>query len=325
METLTAYIPLPPGRAPEKRLVLQVRDGERAFPFHDHVEIGRLKPGAAAVPGVLLIDDPTISSRHCVVTQATDGRCTVRDTSRNGTRIDNRRLVPGVESEFRVGQILSVGSGRDFRLEGEAARAQAPRAAPSTMLAPTNAEVTVVVGDIRGYTTLVRSAPGEALQESVSRLFGSLQAAVADLGGTVKEYPGDALFAYWEGCEGESCAVRACRAAIALERRGRELAADAAVWKLREHPLGLDWALATGPVIIHSLGEEHRLGLSMIGEPVVRAFRLEKLADEATGPIITCRTTRTLAADAFRFRELGEQKLDGFDRPEPTFALIGAP
>jgi len=81
---------------------------ERRFVFHDTLEIGRLDPGRPGVPGQLLVEDPTVSSRHCVLTQHPNGRCTVRDLSRNGTKLDGRRLVPNVETEVRAGQAIEV-------------------------------------------------------------------------------------------------------------------------------------------------------------------------------------------------------------------------
>lgn len=80
-------------------------------------------------------------------------------------------------------------------------------------------------------------------------------------------------------------------------------------------------ALATGPVIIDSFGGSHRTGLSMIGEPVVLAFRLEKFANDETGPILACPATKAMAADHFEFLDLGARQAKGFDRPDHVFAL----
>jgi len=84
----------------------------------------------------------------------------------------------------------------------------------------------------------------------------------------------------------------------------------------------MDWALATGPVHIGSLGGAHPVGLSMVGEAVVRAYRLEKLADEATGGIVADAATRERAGAGFAFRHLGPRRLEGFDRDEEVFALV---
>ena len=100
-----------------------------------------------------------------------------------------------------------------------------------------------------------------------------------------------------------------------------ELAPDANVWKVPDLPLRVDWALATGQVVIDSFGGRVRAGLSMVGEAVVRAFRLEKLATDETGSILVCALTRTLADGHFDFRDLGKLYAKGFDEPERVFAL----
>jgi adenylate cyclase len=182
--------------------------------------------------------------------------------------------------------------------------------------------VTVLVGDIRDYTVLVQEAPTAQLQASVSRLFARLEREVARGGGTVKEHQGDALFAFWE--EGlEPRATSACRAALALHRAAQALAADRSVWSLEDFPLTMDWALATGPVIIHSFGGNRPTGLSVIGEPVVLAFRLEKLVTNETGPIVACAETRNEAGGAFVFDSLGPRQAKGFEMPVEVFALRG--
>jgi class 3 adenylate cyclase len=61
----------------------------------------------------------------------------------------------------------------------------------------------------------------------------------------------------------------------------------------------------------------------MVGEAVVKAFRLEKLATPETGPILTCEPTYQMASAHFRFRSLGDMQAKGFDRPDRVFALLG--
>ena len=54
---------------------------------------------------------------------------------------------------------------------------------------------------------------------------------------------------------------------------------------------------------------------------IVLAFRLEKFANDKLGRILTCRVTRQMAGPQFRFRDLGEMKAKGFDKPDRVFAL----
>lgn len=297
-------------------------DAERV-PFSSVLEIGRDELGREAHPGLLLVSDPWVSHRHCIIERSADGRWYIRDVSRNGTRVAGRRLVPNVESEICPGETFSIGS-HDFELDIQAAAAESVRQACAceTDAAPTETIATVLVGDIRDYTVLVRRVSSTLLQRSVSRVFEILTSWIIERGGTIKEYPGDAVLAFWEGAPDGTQTSVACRAALELDRLARRVAADPTVWEVADFPLLMDWALATGPVLIHTFGGARPQGLSLVGEPVVLAFRLERLAGDDRGPILTCGRTRALAGTGFAFRDLGEVAPKGFDRRGHVYALL---
>ena len=55
----------------------------------------------------LVVDDPFVSGRHCMIDRKASGAITVRDMpSRNGTYIDGNRIEI---AELRVGSFLSIG------------------------------------------------------------------------------------------------------------------------------------------------------------------------------------------------------------------------
>jgi class 3 adenylate cyclase len=295
------------------------------IPFLDRIEIGRDDAERVLEPGQLLLPDPAVSRHHCVVTHHRSGRCFVRDESRNGTRLEGRRLVPHQETEWRPGQTMVVSDAWSFRLAiGGPARTGIDSVGDTNTVPHTQRCIaTVLVGDISGYTVMVREALSEELQRSVQRVYQALSTEVAAHGGTVKEFQGDAILAFWEGNATGQQAVRACQAALALDRLAQQLARDGRIWSVPGSPLAMDWALSTGLVLLDSFGAAGPGGLSMIGEPVVRAFRLEKYADASTGRLLACRATREAAGDRFTWRDLGERQAKGFDRPERVFALCG--
>jgi class 3 adenylate cyclase len=328
---IARYTPLPSTGGAPKYLVAASNATflERRYEFFARLDIGRDEAGREATPGWLLLPGATVSWNHCTITQNSEGRCFVRDASRNGTRIDGRRLAPNVETEILVGQTLTIGAEQIFRLSGEppadlkepgASASRPSTARVATVSVPSLTVVTVLVGDIRDYTVLVRKAPSAALQRSVGRVFEVLTEGVSKCGGTVKEFQGDAIVAFWGGDTGAGHAVMACRAAVLLDRIARDIASDPSIWELPELSLRMDWALATGPVIIDSFGGTNPLGLFMIGEPVVLAFRIEKLAADDVR-IVACRETRERASREFAFRDLGEISVKGFDQPDHVFAL----
>ena len=325
----TCYLPPDVVEYPAKWLVgVEGTSPDKVFLFFDRIEIGRLNP-KRLLPGHLLVDDKTVSSHHCVITQEPDGRCFIRDMSRNGTRVDGRRLSPNLTTELLVGQVVQVGRGLRLRLDGIPPQLEGN---PNLMdvdtdtfgISPTTT-VTILVGDIRNYTNLVRLAGCTEIQESVNRVFEALEHEVEKLGGTLKEFQGDALFAFWEKNETITChASAACRAALHLNQKVKELAMDPAFWSIASHPLEMDFALTTGMVTISGYGSDGAMGLSMVGESVVLAFRIEKFADRKTGPIIVDPLTMKLAEDSFKFKSIGKRKAKGFDEEHDLYALVKA-
>jgi adenylate cyclase len=320
----TSYSAPPASRHPCKRLVVNKGPSNGvSFPFFDRIEIGRHKEGRNAL-GLLLVKDQTVSSRHCAITQDPDGCCFVRDTSRNGTRLNGRRLSPNLKTEIKIGQILSIGKGLELRLEGDAPTQVGFEQEPTdgTLGVSNSVPVTVLVGDIRDYTGLVQRVASSEVQDSVGRVFEQLERRVVKFGGTLKEFQGDAIFAFWEAGSTENHAINACRAALALDRLVKEMADDRSIWQVNGFPLHMDWALATGLVTISGYGSEGALGLSMIGETVVLAFRIEKFADESTGHIIACPVTEKMASGSFEFKNVGSKKAKGFEYSHELFSLV---
>lgn len=325
-QTLTNYRAPDVIEYPGKWLVTDGGSGPNGvYLFFDRIEISRFSEKKLRVPGILHVQDPTVSSRHCVITQEPDGRCFVRDMSRNGTRLDGRRLTPNFATEIAPGQVLSIGRNFRLRLEG-----QPPVFMPNddvntdTFGVGEMTTVTVLVGDIRNYTNLVRMADPQNLQASVNRVFERLEHEVGLLGGTLKELQGDALFAFWEKDDHECHACMACRAALKLKDVVARFAADPSIWSVASHPLAMDFALASGRVTISGHGSDGALGLSMVGESVVLAYRIEKFASKSTGPIIVCPITRHLAKDEFEFKHLGKHKAAGFDAEHELYSLTRA-
>jgi adenylate cyclase len=301
-------------------------------PFVDQCVVGRRRGPTSDTEGSVRISDPAISGRHCVVRQTSDGKFLIRDESRNGTRVDGRRLVPNVEVEIFSGAKIQVAKDHFLVLEVEPAEpaqdAQddyedvgATRALVNTMT-----EVTVLVGDIAGYTTLNQRYAAADVIKPVNRVFAELEGVVNEFHGSIKEYQGDAMFAFWERDEADPNwhTIQACRCALALQKKVAELAQDPGIWSLKdEYPLEMEWALTTGDVIITAIGGDRVIGMAMVGDCVNYAFRLEKLAGKETGKVLACQHTERRARSELVFRSLGEHEVKG-RVSEVVYALDGA-
>ena len=194
---------------------------------------------------------------------------------------------------------------------------------PGTIVTAEASVVTVLVGDIRDYTGLMQHENQEAVSHSVTRLFEALEAKIWNLGGTVKEFQGDAIVAFWEKSHRADHAVAACQAALKLKDFVEGTAVSPELWSVLGFPLGMDWAVTTGDVTVNAFGQVGPAGLAMLGEPLTLAFRMEKLADDRTGPILVDSHTQRLSQDSMEFTDVGEHEFKGFSSLVRVFALQG--
>jgi len=302
--------------------------GELIVPFRSQIKIGRPPGSDTSFEAYLPIDECTVSRRHCVVRRSSRGQFFVRDESANGTRVDGRRLLPKIEIEIGQSATIEVAEGHSVILEisevGDEPWDEPATFGGTQLDGPVETEVAVLVGDIAGYTRLNRQFPAKDVAASLKRVFAELELVITQFGGTIKEYQGDAVFAFWEvdGNAPNQHAVQACRCALALKERVTVLAEDADAWILRDKfPLNMEWAITTGVVAISPFGRE-RPGLNMVGDVVNYAFRLEKLAGEKYGTILVSQSTEARVRDVFDLRSIGEHSVEGRSQ-ETVFSLSG--
>ena len=155
----TCYLPPEVLEYPAKWLVgFDGTNADKVFLFFDRIEIGRYNP-KRLLPGHLLVDDQTVSSHHCESSRNRTGAVSFATYSRNGTRVDGRRLSPNLTTAFEVGQVVQIGRDLELRLDGQPPQRDFPKDedTPTFGVSPTTT-VTILVCDIRNFTTLVRLA-----------------------------------------------------------------------------------------------------------------------------------------------------------------------
>lgn len=134
-------------------------------------------------------------------------------------------------------------------------------------------DMAVVFADLRGWTAASYHLEPEAAARLVNSYLSAVAGAMAEYGGRVERFPGDAVLAVFEGRGPEdlSCAVRAARAV-------REAVRDVA--KEQSMALGVGIGIAHGPVARVELGGADRSDLTVIGTTVNIAKALEDAAAE---------------------------------------------
>lgn len=167
-----------------------------------------------------------------------------------------RTVSPQVREELRQG----FASG-ELRLEGQEAVA------------------TVLVSDIRGFTTLSEAKEPTTVLNWLNEYFGEIVPIITNHGGIISKFEGDAVLAFFgilpRLLSAQDSAYRACQTALAMLDAVTRLNARRA---MRGEPLftaGI--GINTGPVTAGGLGSTDRLHYTIIGDAVNTTARLENL------------------------------------------------
>lgn len=138
--------------------------------------------------------------------------------------------------------------------------------------------VSVLMSDIRGYSTIAELADPSSLAGQLNVHRGEMNRAVISEGGTVMQFVGDAVMAVFGApVPIEDHADRALRAALAMH-----LAQEAVNQRWREAGLpefGLGIGITTGEVAAALLGSDERLEYTVVGDTVNLAQRIQQWAE----------------------------------------------
>lgn len=132
--------------------------------------------------------------------------------------------------------------------------------------------VTVLMSDLRGFTSLVERYPPDEFVELLNAYLGRMADVVKRHGGSVNEFIGDAVLALFGARDGDfhdPLAAVACAAEMQ-----QELARfNAERTDVPDLEMGI--GLASGKVIVGNIGSEHRLKFGVVGDTVNLAGRVE--------------------------------------------------
>ncbi len=180
-----------------------------------------------------------------------------------------------------------------------------------------NVVATVLMSDIRGFTTLAEKEPPTTVLAWLNEYFGALVPHITANGGVVDKFEGDALLAFFgilpRPLSPQASAYQACLAAVAMLQRVEYLNAQRLA--NGQPPFVTGIGLNTGLVTAGGLGAADRLNYTIIGDTVNTVQRLEGLTREfgASGITVSETTYQALADKAaeFEFEPLGSQAFRG--------------
>jgi adenylate cyclase len=180
-------------------------------------------------------------------------------------------------------------------------------------------DVTVLISDIRGYTSIAEYADPTVLAQQLNRHRAEMNHAILGVGGTVMQYVGDAVMAVF----GAPVAT-ADHAERALEAAGAMHRAQDAVnteWEAEGRAaFGLGIGISTGPVAAALLGSEERVEYTVVGDAVNLCQRLQQFAEP--GQTVLSETTwASLGAPPDGAEKLEPQLVKGRETPVVAYRI----
>jgi adenylate cyclase len=172
--------------------------------------------------------------------------------------------------------------------------------------------VTLFFADIRGFTAFAERRPPEEAVAVLNRYLRLQADLVKRFHGDVDKFLGDGVFAHFTGPD---MALDAIRCALETQR-----AVEAATEADRSLPLlAIGVGIATGEVIVGSIGSDERLDYTAVGPAVNLGSRL--CASAEPGEILMSEETFTRVRDLVAAEPMPALAVKGFSAPVRVFRM----
>jgi len=241
--------------------------------------------------------------------------------SANGTYLNGKRVI--VPILLKSGDVIQIGSNflifqiekadqeipSDF-IDNEAADSETT----ITYDAPLVQEVTVLVADIRDYTSMSEQLPIDLLAKLLGEWFRSVNDVIERNGGGVDKFLGDAVMACWLINEKnpEKDVRNTLKAAYELHVV-TELINQS--YPQLQKPLQIGVGINTGEAVVGDMGSGRLQDYTVLGDSVNLAFRLEKASKELKTDLVISSNSFSYLPRHFWDNHLSSIYVKGKDEP----------
>jgi class 3 adenylate cyclase len=188
--------------------------------------------------------------------------------------------------------------------------------------------MTVLFCDVKGFTSTSEGMTPQGLVKVMNRYFSTMSAPIRRHQGIIDKYIGDAIMAYWGppfAADAEQTWL-ASMAALEMLQLVPQLRAELPeLLGVRTLPNTFDIriGIATGEVLVGSIGSELMMSYTVMGDTVNLASRLEGANKEYGGRILVSEGTITGASAAIEAREIDRLVTLGQTQPQAVFEIMG--
>ena len=289
----------------------------------DKVFIGRTCEGVDPQKRIIL-PDPVVSRDHAVISRSRSS-LKITDRSINGTWVNGVRLAQGSSQRLEAEDIIHIGESF-FKVVF-------PTSAPveydddteteSTIITRADVSLTNLVADIRRFSEFSQEHPSTEVYAVIKEIFNTFSEIVVEFRGTIKDYAGDAVYAFWDHQETSPAgqARLACRAAIKQRQVLKDIIARLSERYSIAADLKMGWGITTGEVTMSHYGSKLS-DMALVGDCINLAFRLSGIANkEFSEKIVICSQTENLVRSDLATKDLGKVSIRGRKGREHIFAL----
>jgi adenylate cyclase len=187
--------------------------------------------------------------------------------------------------------------------------------------------MTVLFCDVRGFTSTSGGMTPQGLVKVMNRYFSTMSAPIRGHQGIIDKYIGDAIMAYWgppftDHAEQARLASLAALKMLACVPQLRAELPELLGIRTLPNSFDIRIGIATGEVLVGSIGSELMMSYTVMGDTVNLASRLEGANKEYGGRILVSEATVAAAATAVEVREIDRLVTLGQARPQPVFEIM---
>jgi adenylate cyclase len=183
-------------------------------------------------------------------------------------------------------------------------------------------EVTVLFTDIVGFTTIVEREEPDIVLAALSDYLTEMNMLIQTEDGTVAQYLGDAIMAFWGAPEPRpDHALSACRAALHIRDKVQQLIEAAPQKGMPALPTRI--GVNTGACMVGNIGAAERFSYTILGDPVNTASRIEGLNKEYGTTVLIGERTAELVADHLLVRPVDWVRVKGREGAMLVYELLG--
>jgi class 3 adenylate cyclase len=189
--------------------------------------------------------------------------------------------------------------------------------------------MTVLFCDVKGFTSTSEGMTPQGLVKVMNRYFSTMSAPIRHHQGVIDKYIGDAIMAYWGppfAADAEQTRLASLAALEMLQLVPQLRAELPELLGVRTLPNTFDIriGIATGEVLVGSIGSELMMSYTVMGDTVNLASRLEGANKEYGGRILVSEATIAAASAAVEAREIDRVVTLGQTRAQAVFEIMGA-